>query len=122
MKINTLPQTFSDSAEKTLDYFNNYNSKPLEFTSNEIDQIIAFFTSNGFSKESADLISSIFLEESKKTNLSILSLLNSLKTQEGLDINQSVALILNKYRSPTSKLGFKSDIDLPTSIKRNLIP
>jgi hypothetical protein len=122
MKINTLPQTFSDSAKKTLDYFNNYNTTPLEFSSNEIDQIVGFFTSNGFSKESADLISSIFLEESKKTNLSVLSLLNSLKTQEGLDINQSVALILNKYRSPTSKLGFKSNIDLPTTIKRNLIP
>jgi hypothetical protein len=122
MKINTLPQTFSDSAKKTLDYFNNYNTTPLEFSSNEIDQIVGFFTSNGFSKESADLISSIFLEESKKTNLSVLSLLNSLKTQQGLDINESIALILNKYRSSTSRLGFKSNSDLPISIKRNLLP
>jgi hypothetical protein len=122
MKINTLPQTFSDSAKKTLDYFNNYNTIPLEFSSNEIDQIVGFFTSNGFSKESADLISSIFLEESKKTNLSVLSLLNSLKTQQGLDINESIALILNKYRSSTSRLGFKSNSDLPISIKRNLLP
>jgi hypothetical protein len=123
MQTNILPTAAtSDSADKTKDYFNNYGRPLTEYSSNDIDQVIAFFESNGFTKESAQLIAEIFLQESKKNKTSPLLYLDFLKTKEGVNLNTAVALLINQYRSPTSKLGFVSPRRAPDYIRRNAIP
>lgn len=123
MQTNILPTTStSDSADKTKDYINNYGRPLAEYSSNDIDQVIAFFESNGFTRESAQLISEIFLQEAKKNRTTPLSYLDSLKTKEGVNLNTAVALLINQYRSPTSKLGFVSQRSAPDYIRRNTNP
>lgn len=120
MQTNILPESnLPDSADKTKNYFNNYGKLPNEFISNQIEQVVAFFTSNGFSKESAEVIATIFLEESKKSNSSPLTYLDFLKTSQGVNLTNAVSLLINQYRGPTSKLGFISEIQIAESIKRN---
>lgn len=123
MQTNILPTSVSsDSADKTKNYFNNYGQETFEYSSNDIDQVVAFFEANGFSKESAVLIANIFLEESKKTKSSPLGYLDFLKTRNGVDLNSAVALIINQYRPSTSKLGFVPNRQVPDFIRRNKIP
>lgn len=123
MQTNILPTsiTSADSADKTKNYFNTYGQAPREYSSNDIDQVIAFFESSGFTPESAQLIAEIFLEESKKNNTSPLSYLDFLKTKEGVNLNSAVALLINQYRPATSKLGFVSPKPTPEYIRRNKI-
>ena len=123
MQTNILPtEALTDSADKTKNYFNNYGELPKEYSSNDIDQVVAFFESNGFTRESSLLIANVFLEESKKTKTPPLRYLDFLRTQNGVDLNSAVALLVNQYRPSTSKLGFVSARQIPEYIKRNKIP
>jgi hypothetical protein len=123
MQTNILPiASTSDSADQTKDYINNYGRPLAEYSSNDIDQVIAFFESNGFTRESAQLIAEIFLQEAKKNKTTPLSYLDSLKTKEGVNLNTAVALLINQYRSPTSKLGFVPPRSAPDYIRRNTNP
>lgn len=123
MQSNILPNNVNpDSADKTKSYFNNYGTIPFEYVTNEIDQVVAFFTVNGFSKESAELIANIFLEESKRSRTNPLSYLDFLKTKQGVDLNTAVSLLINQNRPATSKLGFRTQTQIAESIRRNNQP
>lgn len=123
MQTNILPvSTNTDSSDKTKKYFDNYGQASAEFSSNDIDQVTAFFEANGFTKDSAELIANIFLEESRKNKSSPLGYLDFLKTQTGVDLNSAVALLLNQYRPATSKIGFVTPKQVAPYITRNKLP
>ena len=54
-----LPAKAGDSATKVKQFFNQYYSEPFEFSSNEVDATVAFFSKRGFDEVSANSVATI---------------------------------------------------------------
>ena len=102
-------KTSTDSADKTRKVFDRYFTKALTFPSNDIDAVIGFFESRGFEKSAAISIGSILLEQSRVDNLNVFDLLDRLKKEDKVRLNQLVTAMLNTNRSKISKLGFREE-------------
>jgi hypothetical protein len=110
-----------DSASETKQFFDRYFTKPISFTSNEVDSVVAFFTKRGFEKDSAVTIASILLQQAKVENKKIFTLLDTLEGLDEVKLNQLIAAILNNNRSKISILGYKRDSQVETAENRNVI-
>jgi len=104
-----LPQEVqsSDSATKSLKYFNQYGEKGLEFRAEDVDATIGFLKGKGFGEQAAVVTGVILLKQAKIDNVPVYELLDSLEGLESLQLSSLVGNILNENRYPTSLLGFR---------------
>lgn len=120
MATTNLPsQEIFDSAAGTKLFFDSYGEAPLEFNSTDVDSTIAFFTSKGFEKDAALVVSTVILKQAKLEGKPIFEILETLRGLEGLKLSILVGEILNNNRTPTSTLGFRTD-DVKPNQTRNI--
>jgi hypothetical protein len=112
--------TNADSAAGTKLYFDRYGQQPLEFSANEVTASIAFFKSRGFDDDAATLTAQVLLKQAKIDGASVFKIIDTLKTFNGVQISAIVAEILNNNRSPTSSLGYRTDILEKLNQTRNI--
>lgn len=111
----------SDSATEVKEFFNNYYSKKISFSSNQVDSVVGFFKKRGFETSAATATATVLLQQSKTDNVNIFKLLDTLEGLTELQLSSLVATILNNNRSKISNLGTVVVNTLPTTEKRNII-
>jgi hypothetical protein len=102
-------------------FFDNYNSKDINFNANEVDATIGFFINREFDNSSAINISSILLQQAKKDKVDIYQLLDTLKGVNEIQLSTIVAKIMNSNRSNLSLLGLKRNLEKNTIESRNIV-
>ena len=119
---NLPPVIKTDSAERTLLYYNNYADKGQEYKAEDVDSTVGFLTAKGFSNTAATTTAMVLLRQAKVDQLSTFSLLETLKGLDSLQLSFLVGQILNQNRSPTSALGYRATAAVQTYQNRNILP
>lgn len=96
-----------DSADFAKVYFNNYANPGEEYRSGDVDAAVGFLEQKGFGQQASIVTAIILLKQAKIENISVNSLLDTLKGLESLELSSIVSTILNQNRSATSKLGYR---------------
>ena len=107
--------------EKVTEFFDKYFTKKLEFSTNEVDAVIAFFEKRGFDRSAAISTGTILLQQAKLDDIKVFVLLDTLKDFNETKLSAVVAEVLNYNRINTSTLGFKSNTVVDTLEKRNVV-
>ena len=107
--ISNLPPTQQpvDSSEEVRQFFDKYFVNTVSFPSNQIDAVVGFFLKRDFDVESARSTAIVLLNQARIENVSVFTLLDSMKTLTDVQLSQVVAQVLNTYREKTSLLGYR---------------
>ena len=107
--ISNLPPTHQpvDSSEEVRQFFDKYFVNTVSFPSNQIDAVVGFFLKRDFDVESARSTAIVLLNQARIENVSVFTLLDSMKTLTDVQLSQVVAQVLNTYREKTSLLGYR---------------
>lgn len=111
----------TSSDKKVTQVFDNYFNKTLEFTSNEVDAVVAFFQKRDFDKAAAISTATVLLNQAKIDNIKIFELLDTLKGLDNLQLSAVVTEILNYNRLSTSVLGYKITDTTEKVESRNIV-
>ena len=120
MNNGSLPITTQTNDKRVTSFFDKYFTAKLEFASNEVDAVIAFFEKRGFEKAAAISTGSILLQQAKLDNIKVFVLLDTLKVFDEAKLSAVVAEVLNYNRLSASVLGFKNTTNTNTLEKRNI--
>ena len=119
--MSSLPKKETTSEGRTTEFFDKYFTKKLEFSTNEVDAVVAFFEKRGFDRSAAISTGSILLQQAKLDDIKVFVLLDTLKDFNETKLSAVVAEVLNYNRINTSTLGFKSNAVVDTLEKRNVV-
>lgn len=108
MATNLPPKRITDNANATQLFFDTYGRIPLEFQATEVDAVLTFFESKGYTQEAAQVTGLTILKQAKLDNTDVFKLLDTLGKFTGLQLSALVSEILNNNRVSTSTLGFRS--------------
>lgn len=120
--INLPIKSTSDSARATKLFFEKYGSQQVNFNANDVYNILGFFQYKGFQDDAAILTGLAVLAKAKQENTDVYTIIESLKTVDGVQLSILVSRILNQDRPATSSLGYKTPILAPSLITRNILP
>ena len=121
MSNSSLPTPVQTNDKRVTAFFDKYFTGKLEFASNEVDAVIAFFEKRGFEKAAAISTGSILLQQAKLDGIKVFVLLDTLKGFDEAKLSAVVAEVLNYNRLNTSVLGFKNTTATNTLEKRNVV-
>ena len=121
MTNSSLPVQAKSNDKEVTEFFDKYFTKKLEFSTNEVDAVIAFFESRGFDRSAAISTGTILLQQAKLDDIKVFVLLDTLKDFNETKLSAVVAEVLNYNRINTSTLGFKSKSVIDTLEKRNVV-
>lgn len=121
MTNSSLPVQTQSNDKKVTEFFDKYFTKKLEFSTNEVDAVIAFFEKRGFDRSAAISTGTILLQQAKLDDIKVFVLLDTLKEFDETKLSAVVAEVLNYNRINTSTLGFKSNAVVDTLEKRNVV-
>ncbi len=121
MTNSSLPIQAQSNDKNVTEFFDKYFTKKLEFSTNEVDAVIAFFESRGFDRSAAISTGTILLQQAKLDDIKVFVLLDTLKDFNETKLSAVVAEVLNYNRINTSTLGFKSKAVVDTLEKRNVV-
>ena len=121
MTNSSLPAQTQSSDKNVTEFFDKYFTKKLEFSTNEVDAVIAFFEKRGFDRSAAISTGTILLQQAKLDDIKVFVLLDTLKEFDETKLSAVVAEVLNYNRINTSTLGFKSNAVVDTLEKRNVV-
>ena len=121
MTNSSLPVQTQSGDKKVTEFFDKYFTKKLEFSTNEVDAVIAFFEKRGFDRSAAISTGTILLQQAKLDDIKVFVLLDTLKDFDETKLSAVVAEVLNYNRINTSTLGFKSNDVVDTLEKRNVV-
>jgi len=108
MTQGNLPQTgYSSSDQPVRELFDAYYTEKLEFPSNDVDAVLAYFGKRGFGDRASASIASTLLQQAKLDSVPVFKLLDTLKGLDDSQLSGLVAEILNYTRGKTSSLGFQ---------------
>lgn len=110
----------TDSATEVKKFFDQYFTKQISYTSNEVDSVVGFFTKRNFDKSAAIATATIILQQAKVENKKIYDILDTLNNLDGVQLSNLVAAILNNKRSSVSKLGYANIQNDNTTESRNI--
>lgn len=88
-------------------FFDTFFTDSISYPANEVDAVVGFFESRGFSESSATSVSTVLLRQAKIDNVNTFALLDTLKGFSELQLSSVVAEILNYNRPKSSVLGYK---------------
>ena len=120
MDNGSLPTPTQTNDKRVTSFFDKYFTETLEFASNEVDAVIAFFEKRGFERSAAISTGSILLQQAKLDGIKVFVLLDTLKGFNEAKLSAVVAEVLNYNRLSTSVLGFKNTTSTNTLEKRNV--
>jgi hypothetical protein len=121
-KTNLPKPSFTDSAERTRLFFDNFDQQPLEFNAVEVDAAIAFFQGQGFQDDAALITAATVLKQAKLDEIPVKQLLDTLGDLDGFKLSALIGEILNNNRSPISTLGYRDVRPDDNEITRNISP
>ena len=121
MTNSSLPIQRQSNDKSVTQFFDKYFTKKLEFSTNEVDAVIAFFEKRGFDRSAAISTGTILLQQAKLDDIKVFVLLDTLKEFNETKLSAVVAEVLNYNRINTSTLGFKSKSVIDTLEKRNVV-
>ena len=122
MQTNLPSPTIQDSALGTRLYFNSYGKTPVTFAANDFAAALNFFESRGFARDAAITTASVILDQAKVDDVSVTTLLDTLKGFTSLELSGLVAEILNNNRPATSSLGYRDPNIIASTQIRNIAP
>lgn len=111
----------ANSDNATLQAFDGYYDQPIEIAVSTYNATIAFFTSRGFDKVSAESVALVILKQAKKDNLNPMQILDTLKGLDKIEISALVAEIINYNRFKTSFLGYSLEYRTNAQVSRNVL-
>jgi len=122
MADNNLPtQAVRKNSDKEVQqYFDQYFTKPLEFTSNEVDAVIGFFKKRGFEESAAVAVGSTLLQQAKLDNVKVFKLLDTLNGLDEVQLSAIVTEIINYNRPKTSTVGYRRADSFDKTESRNI--
>jgi len=109
LKTNLPPNTTTDSASATKEFFDSYYSEGISLSANDVDAVISFFETRGFDISAANSIAATLLSQAKIENVKIFQIIDTLKGLSVIQLNRVVSEILNYNRLNISILGYRSD-------------
>ena len=119
---NNLPQSFPVNNETAIrQFFDSYFTQQVTFPAGEIDATIAFFVKRGFDTTGSSSIAITLLNQARVENVSVFTLLDTLKSLTDIQLSQVVAQVLNSYREKTSLLGYRIAPNINTFETRNIL-
>ena len=121
MTNSSLPVQTQSGDKRVTEFFDKYFTKKLEFSTNEVDAVVAFFEKRGFDRAAAISTGTILLQQAKLDDIKVFVLLDTLKDFDETKLSAVVAEVLNYNRINTSTLGFKSNAVVDTLEKRNVV-
>jgi hypothetical protein len=104
LPTNTKP---TDSTTNTKDFFNSYYTAGISLSASDIDATFGFFQSRGFDISASNSIAATLLSQSKKENVNVFQILDTLKGLNELQLSRVVSEILNYNRLNISTLGYR---------------
>jgi len=120
MNSNTGSTNNPDSAKEVKEFFNQYFTGKISFPSNQVDAVIGFFESRGFSKEGSIAVGTVLLQQAKLDDVNVFQLLDTLKKQDEIQLSSVVTEVLNYNREKISTLGYKLDNTVNRTESRNI--
>lgn len=122
MSSNLPQQSVERASDKEVrQFFDKYYTKSLNFPSNEVDAVIAFFTKRGFEENASIAIASEILTQAKVDNVKTFKILDTLKGLDEVQLSAVVAEIINYNRSSTSTLGYRRTETADRTERRNIV-
>jgi len=116
-----LPAKTGDSATSVKQFFDQYYTKPFEFSSNEVDATVGFFAKRGFDEVSSTSVATIVMQQAKIDNVKIFELLDTLGGFDDIQLSTVITEILNYNRAKISTLGYKVDQATNKLETRNIV-
>jgi hypothetical protein len=120
MNNNVPGQSKTDSASEVKEFFNQYFTGKISFPSNQVDAVIGFFESRGFSRQSSISVGTVIMQQAKLDNVNVFQLLDTLKKQDEIQLSSVVTEVLNYNREKISTLGYKVDNTANRTESRNI--
>lgn len=116
--LSNLPGT--DSSNAMVKAYDSLYTKPLELDANTLNAMKGFFESRKFQPESAESISVIIIKQAKKDGYNPVSILDTLRGLDNLEISALVSEILNYNRFKSSFLGYAKQLNPSDEVTRNI--
>ena len=101
--------------------YDAYLNKPLELEANVLNAMKGFFSSRGFESVSAESISVIIIKQAKLDGYNPMTILDTLKGLDNVEISALVSEILNYNRFKSSFLGYARQFNTAEEVKRNIL-
>jgi len=120
MNNNVPGQSKTDSASEVKEFYNQYFTGKISFPSNQVDAVIGFFESRGFSRQSSISVGTVIMQQAKLDNVNVFQLLDTLKKQDEIQLSSVVTEVLNYNREKISTLGYKVDNTANRTESRNI--
>lgn len=123
--ISNLPLTTEDldSSDAARKFFNTYYDETTSIKKEILDAVIAFFGGRGFSQTASESVATVLIIQAKRQKIDVFSLLDTLKTLNGVQLSVVVKEILNANRLRISTLATRFDnTDSINFELRNVLP
>jgi hypothetical protein len=114
-----LPQPSSKNS--TIQALDAYYSKPFELDANTFNAMVGFFENKGFQQASAESTAVVIMKQAKLDGYNPMTILDTLKGLESVEISALVGEILNYNRLKTSLLGYANQFTPSPEITRNIV-
>ena len=112
------PTKFSD--RDVVRFFDTFRDAPLEYSANQVDAVVSFFSKRGFDETAAISTATILLQQAKIDDVNVYKLLDTLEGLSEVELSKIVAEILNLNRPKSSSLGYKIKTTTQTLENRNV--
>ena len=109
-----------NSADTTLDFFNNYNKAQVNLKSSDVDAFVDILTRKGMQEETAKTTTRIILQQCSIDSIDPMTVYEELRQSTRMELTETVGEILNVNRPKSSTLGTKK-IATDNTAKRNII-
>jgi hypothetical protein len=121
-QFNNIPNSsVPNSSRVTLRAFDAYFDTPFELSAVNFDAIKGFFTSRGFDESSSESITVIIMKQAKIDGYNPMTILDTLKGLDSVEISALVSEIVNFNRFKTSFLGYALEFTPYQEVVRNVI-
>lgn len=115
-----LPIQKTQNSDLTLQSFSAYYLKPIEIQVDVLQAMTGFFQNKGFNQTASENISIVIISQAKKDNYNPMTILDTLKGLDEVELSALVIEILNYNRYKTSFLGYAQNFITPDEILRNI--
>ena len=120
--MSNLPITQTQEPKtETRRFFDHITKPTLTFATNDVDAMVGYFESRGFSKQSAISTATVLLTQAKIDGINAFTLIDTLKGIDDVKLSSIVTEILNANRSKISSLGYKDTTASNQTEKRNIV-
>lgn len=120
MSTNLPDQSNKQDLPPTQQYFNGYFEQPVRITQNDHDAILGYFQKVTQDRKAAEALTSAIVTIADQSNVSPVKLLDEVKSNNGFEVTQRVAALINATRRNTSLLGSKQSRISNPMISRNI--